>query len=58
MLNFIISNLATIIISGILLSVVLWIITDMVRKKKSGQSGCSSCGSCGGCPSASICHKE
>lgn len=56
MLTFISNNLATIIISGILLAVVLWIISDMIKKKKSGRSPI--CSGCSGCPSAGICHKK
>lgn len=56
MLTFISNNLATIIISGILLAVVLWIISDMIKKKKSGRSPI--CNGCSGCPSGDLCHKK
>ncbi|NLK68217.1 MAG: FeoB-associated Cys-rich membrane protein [Clostridiaceae bacterium] len=56
MFNYIIDNLATIIISVILLTVVALIVLNMIKKKKSGKS--ISCGcACDGCPSASLCHK-
>ncbi len=57
MLTFISTNLATIMISGILLAIVLWIISDIVKNKKSGKSAGCGCG-CSGCPSATICHKD
>lgn len=56
MYTFISSNLATILISGLLLAVVLWIITDMIKKQKSGKSPV--CSGCSGCPSAGLCHKN
>lgn len=55
MLQFIADNLATIIVSALLLAAVIGIIASMAKKKAKGQSiGCG-CG-CSGCPSASSCH--
>lgn len=50
MLAFLIENLATILISAVLLAVVILII---LKLKKDRQKGCSSCGcGCGGCGSS------
>ena len=53
MIEFITGNLATIIVTAILITIVTAIIIKMVRDKK---KGVSSCGSCSGCPNAGICH--
>ena len=57
MLAFIAENLATILISALLLAVVAGIVAGMVKKKKSGKSAVCGCG-CAGCPSAGMCHKQ
>jgi len=57
MIAFIVENLATIVISAVLLAVVIWITAGLVKKKKSGKSAVCSCG-CDGCPSSSLCHKQ
>lgn len=50
MLAFLIENLATILISAVLLAVVILII---LKLRKDRQKGCSSCGcGCGGCGSS------
>ena len=56
MIAFLMDNLATILISMVLLTVVVFISAHLIRKKKSGKSiGCD-CG-CDHCPSSSLCHK-
>lgn len=55
MLEFIKENLATIIISLMLICLVAVIIHSRVSDKKKGKSSCG-CG-CEGCPSAALCHK-
>ncbi len=54
MLQWIQSNLATIIGAAIVLGIFLAIVFNGIRKRKKGQSGCG-CG-CDGCPSANLCH--
>ncbi len=58
MLTWIAENIATIIISAIILTAVALIIAKMVRDKKNGKT-CSSCGcGCEGCPIAPSCHQK
>ena len=45
---------ATIILGGIIFSLVALIITKQVKKARSGECGCG-CG-CSGCSSANACH--
>lgn len=53
-----IENMATILISGVLLLIVVAIVFFMVRNKKKGKSSCGSCGNaCGGCSMSGSCHK-
>lgn len=54
MLTWIMENMATIIISAILLLVVAIVITSMVRGKRKGKSSCG-CG-CAGCAMNGACH--
>jgi len=56
MINFIISNLATIIISAVLVAVAVLIIVKTIKNKKNGKTSCG-CG-CSGCPSSEFCHKN
>lgn len=56
MINFLTQNLATIIISGILLLIVYAIIAQQIKNKKNGKTSCG-CG-CGGCAMADVCHKK
>ena len=49
MLEFIMENGATLLISAILLAVVAMIVLNLIKKKKSGKSVGCSC-SCDGCP--------
>ena len=55
MFQFIADNIATIVISALLLAAVIGIIAGLARKKASGESISCGCG-CSGCPSASLCH--
>ncbi|MDE6600996.1 MAG: FeoB-associated Cys-rich membrane protein [Lachnospiraceae bacterium] len=54
MLTWIIGNMATIIISAVLLLVVAAVIISMVRGKRKGKSSCG-CG-CAGCAMNGACH--
>ena len=56
MINFLLSNIGTIVISLVILLVILAIIVKLVRDKKKGKSSCG-CG-CENCPSAGMCHKH
>lgn len=53
MFTWLMENMATIIISAVLIFVVAAIIVSMVRGKKKGKSSCG-CG-CGSCPQGSLC---
>ena len=57
MLQWIISNIWTIIICAVLVAIVAAIIISMVKKKKAGKSMVCSCGCCKGCPMSGSCHK-
>ncbi|MCI9085117.1 MAG: FeoB-associated Cys-rich membrane protein [Clostridia bacterium] len=48
--------IATIIITGIILTLVAWIIINKIRNRRNGHVGCG-CG-CQGCAMSEICHKE
>ena len=54
MLPWILDNMATIIISAVLLLVVAAVIASMVRGKRKGRSSCG-CG-CAGCAMNGACH--
>lgn len=54
MINFIIDNLGTIIVSAILASAVVLAIRKLYKDKKAGKSACGC--KCAGCPNASMCH--
>lgn len=49
-------NLATIIVSSVLILIVALVIVSMVKRKKNGTASCG--GNCSGCPMGSSCHKE
>lgn len=49
-------NMATIIVSALLILAVTAIIVSMVRNKKKGKSSCG-CG-CAGCPMGASCHAK
>ncbi len=54
MLTWFVENMATIIISAILVLVVAAILVSMVRSKRKGKSSCG-CG-CAGCAMNGACH--
>ena len=50
MLNWLASNLDTILISLVLLAIVALIVRYLIRQKKQGKSSCGgNCSCCGGC---------
>ena len=56
MLAWICENIATIIITAVLLSVMIAIIIRLVKNKKKGKSSCG-CGR-SGCPMSGSCHSK
>lgn len=56
MLDFIMNNIGTIIVSVLLLGIVSAIIIVTVRNKKRGKTSCG-CG-CSNCAMSGICHKQ
>ncbi len=56
MLDWLISNLGTIIIGIIVFGCAAAVVFSMARKKKNGKSSCS-CG-CSGCPLSGQCHSH
>lgn len=54
MMTWLLANLGTIVVGGILFLIILLIVRSMVNKKKNQSGGCG-CG-CGGCASSEICH--
>jgi hypothetical protein len=56
MIDFIVSNLGTIIVGLIVLAIIVAIIVKKIKDRKAGKSSCS-CG-CSNCPSSSMCHKN
>ena len=56
MISFLTENLATIIISSILILIVYAIVAQQIKNKKNGKTSCG-CG-CSGCAMSSICHKN
>lgn len=56
MLNWIIENIATIIVCAVLIVIVAAIIASMIRNKKQGKSACG-CG-CSSCPMGGSCHSK
>ncbi len=55
MIDFIVNNLPTIILSLVLLAVVIVTIVYLIRKKKKGECSCGS--TCSECCMSSHCHK-
>lgn len=53
MIEWIVSNIATIIISGVLIVIVAVVIANMIKNKK--KSHCDSSGMCSHCSSSGIC---
>ncbi len=56
MLNFLISNLGTIIVGIIVALCVAAVVIYMISKKRKGKSSCG-CG-CSNCPLSGSCHKS
>lgn len=56
MLTWIMENMATIVVSAILLFAVAAVITSMVKNKRKGKSSCG-CG-CAGCAMSGVCHPK
>lgn len=56
MFAWIMENMATIIISAVLMAIVAAVIAGIVRDKKKGESSCG-CG-CAGCAMNGSCHPE
>lgn len=54
MLQMLMSNISTIIVSVLLLTIVVFIIRNLYHDKKTGKSSCGS--GCGGCASSGLCH--
>lgn len=58
MFQWILNNIATIIICLVLIAIVAAIIVSMVKKKKAGKSMVCGCGNCKSCPMSGSCHKQ
>lgn len=56
MFTWIMENMATIMISAVLILVVAAVIVNMARNKRKGKSSCG-CG-CGGCAMNGACHPK
>ena len=56
MLTWIKANLATVIISAVLLVIVAAIIVSIVKDKRRGKSSCGC--KCASCPMSGSCHKK
>ncbi len=56
MLAWLTANLATLIISAILVGIVALVVASMIRKKKKGNTSC--CSGCGSCPMSGSCHEN
>lgn len=56
MLNWIIENLANIIVCAIISVLMALIIVSMVKNKRKGKTSCGC--NCGGCPDSGACHPK
>ena len=56
MIEFIVNNLATIVVSILLLGAVAGIIVRLVKNKRQGKTSCG-CG-CSNCAMSGICHND
>ena len=56
MFEWLAANLATIIVSLVILAAVVLVIRKMIRDKRQGKGGCSCGGSCGTCGACGACH--
>lgn len=55
-MSWILGNIATIIVSLVLIAVVIGIVAIMRRDKKKGKSSCGC--ECGSCPMSGSCHRK
>ena len=55
-MEWIISNLGTIVVALVVLTLLTFLVVYMIIRKKQGKSSCS-CG-CSSCPNAQICHTK
>ena len=58
MFEWLAANLATIIVSLVILAAVVLVIRKMIRDKKRGKGGCSWGGDCGSCGACGVCHNS
>ncbi len=56
MINWLINNFATVIISAVLIALVAWIVAGMIKNKKAGKTSCG-CG-CSDCAISDSCHEK
>ncbi len=56
MIDFIVKNISTIIVSVILALVVALAVMKLHKDKKAGKSACGC--KCSGCPNSSMCHMD
>lgn len=56
MFEWLAANLATIVVSLIVLAIVSLVVWKMVRDKKRGKGGCSCGGGCSTCGACGACH--
>lgn len=56
MLPWLIKNLATILISLVIVCIIVFIIAKLRKDRKAGKSPCG--GNCGHCPMGGSCHKK
>ena len=54
MLNWIIENTPTLIVSAVLIAITTLIVVHMIRNKKKGKTSCGC--DCGSCPMSGSCH--
>lgn len=57
MMEFLRNNAANIIVGAVILGYVIFVVSKLIKDKKSGKS-CSCGSSCGSCPSSSMCHHK
>ena len=56
MIEFLIQNASTLIVGGVVVSLLVLAIAKMARDRKRGRTACGSCGGgCGGCAMAGTC---
>ena len=61
MINWLLANLATVVLSLVLLLIVFLVVRGMIRDKRSGKSscgcGCEGCSGCSTCSPGSSCSR-